>query len=34
VPACLLEASQCSLDELVSLTHQVQQLRGRIQAAA
>ena len=33
VPACLLDASQCSLDELVSLTKQVQQLRERIQAA-
>jgi DNA-binding MarR family transcriptional regulator len=33
VPACLLEASQCSLGELVSLTQQVQQLRDRIQAA-
>lgn len=33
VPACLLAASQCSLSELVSLTHQVQQLRDRIQAA-
>jgi DNA-binding MarR family transcriptional regulator len=34
VPACLMAASQCSVDELVSLTHQVQQLRDRIQAAA
>ena len=33
VPACLMAASECSLDELVSLTHQVQQLRDRIQAA-
>ncbi|MGR4870524.1 MarR family winged helix-turn-helix transcriptional regulator [Variovorax sp. LARHSF232] len=33
VPACLMAASQCSVDELVSLTHQVQQLRDRIQAA-
>ncbi|SFN28726.1 MarR family winged helix-turn-helix transcriptional regulator [Variovorax sp. OV329] len=33
VPACLLDASQCSLDELVSLTRQVQQLRERIKAA-
>ena len=34
VPACLMAASQCSVDELVSLTQQVQQLRDRIQAAA
>lgn len=33
VPACLLAASQCSIDELVSLTQQVQQLRDRIRAA-
>jgi len=33
VPACLLDASQCSVDELVSLTRQVQQLRDRIKAA-
>ena len=33
VPACLMEASQCSVHELVSLTQQVQQLRDRIQAA-
>ena len=33
VPACLMEASQCSVQELVSLTQQVQQLRDRIQAA-
>jgi DNA-binding MarR family transcriptional regulator len=33
VPACLMEASQCSVGELVSLTQQVQQLRDRIQAA-
>ena len=33
VPACLLDASQCSLHELVSLTRQVQQLRERIKAA-
>jgi MarR family transcriptional regulator, organic hydroperoxide resistance regulator len=33
VPACLLAASQCSIDELVSLTQQVQQLRDRIKAA-
>ena len=33
VPACLMAASQCSVDELVALTHQVQQLRDHIQAA-
>lgn len=33
VPACLLDASECSVDELVSLTRQVQQLRDRIKAA-
>lgn len=33
VPACLLAASQCSIDDLVSLTQQVQQLRDRIKAA-
>ena len=33
VPACLMEASQCSVQELVSLTQQVQELRDRIQAA-
>jgi MarR family transcriptional regulator, organic hydroperoxide resistance regulator len=33
VPACLLAASQCSIDELVSLTQQMQQLRDRIRAA-
>jgi MarR family transcriptional regulator, organic hydroperoxide resistance regulator len=33
VPACLLAASQCSIDELVSLTQQMQQLRDRIKAA-
>ncbi|HSV60353.1 MAG TPA: MarR family transcriptional regulator [Variovorax sp.] len=33
VPACLMDASQCSVQELVSLTQQVQQLRDRIQAA-
>ncbi|MFC5610116.1 MarR family winged helix-turn-helix transcriptional regulator [Variovorax soli] len=34
VPACLINASQCSPGELVALTQQVQQLRERIQAAA
>jgi DNA-binding MarR family transcriptional regulator len=33
VPACLLAASRCSLDELVQLTQQMQQLRERIRAA-
>jgi MarR family transcriptional regulator, organic hydroperoxide resistance regulator len=33
VPACLMQASQCSVGELVALTQQVQQLRDRIQAA-
>ncbi|MBS0342890.1 MAG: MarR family transcriptional regulator [Proteobacteria bacterium] len=33
VPACLINASQCSPGELVALTQQVQQLRDRIQAA-
>ena len=34
VPACLMAASECSVDELVALTHQVQALRDRVQAAA
>ncbi len=34
VPACLMAASQCSVDELVALTQQIQQLRDRMQAAA
>jgi len=33
VPACLLAASHCSIDELVSLTQQMQRLRDRIRAA-
>ncbi len=33
VPACLLAASQCPVDQLVSLTQQVRQLRDRIRAA-
>ena len=33
VPACLLAASQCSLDELAGLTQQIQTLRDRIKAA-
>jgi DNA-binding MarR family transcriptional regulator len=34
VPACLLAASQCSIDELVGLTRQLQTLRDRVKAAA
>jgi DNA-binding MarR family transcriptional regulator len=34
VPACLMAASQCSVEELVALTQQVQQLRDRVKAAA
>ena len=34
VPACLLAASACSIDELVQLTHQLQTLRDRVKAAA
>ncbi|NDZ14428.1 MarR family transcriptional regulator [Variovorax sp. WS11] len=34
VPACLMAASQCSIEELVALTQQVQQLRDRVKAAA
>lgn len=33
VPACLLAASQCSLDELADLTRQLQALRDRVRAA-
>ncbi|RYF79614.1 MAG: MarR family transcriptional regulator [Comamonadaceae bacterium] len=33
VPACLLAASQCSIDELVALTQQLQLLRERVKAA-
>lgn len=33
VPACLLAASQCPVDQLVALTQQVRQLRDRIRAA-
>ena len=32
VPACVLEASQCSIPELVQLTRQVRQLRDRLAA--
>ncbi|PZQ73158.1 MAG: MarR family transcriptional regulator [Variovorax paradoxus] len=34
VPACLLAASECSIDELVTLTRQLQSLRDRVRAAA
>ncbi|MEJ8824099.1 MarR family transcriptional regulator [Variovorax humicola] len=34
VPACLLAASQCSIDELVDLTRQLRSLRDRVKAAA
>lgn len=34
VPACLMAASQCSIEELVALTQQIQQLRDRVKAAA
>jgi DNA-binding MarR family transcriptional regulator len=34
VPACLMAASQCSIDELVALTQQIQQLRDRVRGAA
>lgn len=33
VPACLLASSQCSVDELMALTQQMQNLRDRIRAA-
>ena len=34
LPACILAASQCSIDELSALTRQLQQLRNRLKAAA
>ena len=34
LPACVLAASQCSIDELSALTRQMQQLRDRLKAAA
>jgi len=34
IPACLMAASQCSVEELVALTQQIQQLRDRVKAAA
>lgn len=33
IPACMLDAMQCSIKELSDLTRQVQQLRDRLQAA-
>ena len=32
IPGCILEASQCSIPELITLTQQVQALRGRLLA--
>jgi DNA-binding MarR family transcriptional regulator len=32
IPACMLQAMQCSLGEITALTRQVQQLRDRLQA--
>ena len=32
IPGCMLEAAQCSLNELTALTRQVQQLRDRLHA--
>jgi DNA-binding MarR family transcriptional regulator len=34
VPECMLAASQCSIDELVGLTRQLQALRDQLKAAA
>ncbi len=34
LPACILAASQCSIDELSTLTRQLQELRDRLKAAA
>jgi len=33
VPACLMAATQCSLDELADLTRRLQSLRDRVKAA-
>ncbi|WP_370680853.1 MarR family winged helix-turn-helix transcriptional regulator [Comamonas sp. GB3 AK4-5] len=33
IPGCLLQSSQCTVDELQSLTQQIQQLRARLAAA-
>lgn len=32
IPGCILEASQCSLSEIVSLTQQIKSLRDRLKA--
>ena len=34
VPGCLISASECSVPELIALTHQIQSLRDRIKKAA
>ena len=34
LPACILAASQCSIEELSALTRQLQHLRNRLKAAA
>lgn len=34
VPACMLAASECSIDELIALTRQLQSLRDRLKTAA
>ncbi|MGJ7582323.1 MarR family winged helix-turn-helix transcriptional regulator [Variovorax sp. RHLX14] len=34
LPSCILAASQCSINELSTLTRQLQQLRDRLKAAA
>jgi DNA-binding MarR family transcriptional regulator len=33
VPACLMAATQCSVEELIELTQQLQRLRDRVRAA-
>ncbi len=33
VPACVMAATQCSVDELIALTQQLQALRDRVKAA-
>ena len=32
IPGCILDAAQCSIPELVRLTHQIQDLRDRLSA--
>ena len=32
IPGCILDAAQCSIPELVQLTHQIQDLRDRLSA--